>query len=90
MPNLDTLLKSTMLLTAAPGAKFQSFGPGASRATGGSTSGTGQWMHLGRQMLDEWPMPAGKSWAMFYWVLRYCRSGDTVRERLLEEGAPVP
>ncbi|NOK37983.1 hypothetical protein HMI49_32755 [Corallococcus exercitus] len=49
-----------------------------------------QWMQLGLRMLDEWPMPAGKSWAMFYWVLRYCRSGDTVRERLLEEGAPVP
>jgi hypothetical protein len=47
MSNLDSLLKDTLLLTAAPGAKYQSFEKGAARG-GGSTSGTGAtwgWTH---------------------------------------------
>ncbi|MCY1041878.1 hypothetical protein OV208_11190 [Corallococcus sp. bb12-1] len=44
-------------------------------------------MHLGLQLLDKWPAPAQKSWAMFYWSLRYWHTEGAARERLLEDGA---
>ncbi|RYZ40017.1 MAG: hypothetical protein EOO71_17710 [Myxococcaceae bacterium] len=39
---------------------------------------------------SPWPLVATRSWAMFYWALRYWRMGDVAADRLLEDGAPVP
>ncbi|RKH27966.1 hypothetical protein D7Y13_36855 [Corallococcus praedator] len=43
----------------------------------------------GMQFLDNWPAAAKTSWAMFYWFIRHWHLNGVVRERLLEDGAPV-
>jgi hypothetical protein len=55
---------------------------------------TSEWnakmMLFAAQFLDDWPLPAMRSWAMFYWFIRYWHKKGELQARLLEDGAPLP